>query len=115
MNTECKRHFVMDGHTIAICGFNITILAALVITLTGRTLGRRKGVVVVAIVIAFYTILVGADTAVVRAAIMGGLALYARFLGRVTLTLALLSVAVMCYSHGRIDLNDLRALSKTHF
>ncbi|MFV2045330.1 MAG: ComEC/Rec2 family competence protein, partial [Anaerolineales bacterium] len=82
-------------HIIAISGFNITILAALVISLTGRTLGMRKGAVVAAIVIAFYTILVGADAAVVRAAIMGGLALFALFLGRLTLALASLSAAVI--------------------
>ena len=82
-------------HIIAISGFNITILAALVIAITGRALGMRRGAVVAAIVIAFYTILVGADAAVVRAAIMGGLALFARFLGRLTLALASLSAAAI--------------------
>ena len=82
-------------HIIAISGFNITILAALVISLTGRTLGMRRGAIVAAIVIALYTILVGADAAVVRAAIMGGLALFARFLGRLTLALASLSAAAI--------------------
>ncbi|MFQ5922332.1 MAG: ComEC/Rec2 family competence protein, partial [Anaerolineales bacterium] len=82
-------------HIIAISGFNITILAALVITLTGRLLGMRRGAVAATIVIALYTILVGADAAVVRAAIMGGLALFARFLGRVTLALASLSAAAI--------------------
>jgi competence protein ComEC len=74
---------------------NITILAALVISLTGRTLGMRRGAIVAAIIIAFYTILVGADAAVVRAAIMGGLVLFARFLGRLTLALASLSAAAI--------------------
>ncbi|MFQ5943535.1 MAG: ComEC/Rec2 family competence protein [Anaerolineales bacterium] len=82
-------------HIIAISGFNITILAAMVITLTGRTLGMRKGAIAAAIVISLYTILVGADAAVVRAAIMGGLALFARYLGRVTLALASLSAAAI--------------------
>ena len=82
-------------HIIAISGFNITILAALVISLTGRTLGVRKGAIVAAIVIASYTILVGADASVVRAAIMGGLVLFARFLGRVSLALASLGAAAL--------------------
>jgi len=82
-------------HIIAISGFNITILAALVISLTGRTLGMRRGAIVAAIVIASYTILVGADASVVRAAIMGGLVLFARFLGRVTLALASLGAAAI--------------------
>jgi len=82
-------------HIIAISGFNITILAALVISLTGRTLGMRKGAIVAATVIALYTILVGADASVVRAAIMGGLVLFARFLGRVTLAMASLGAAAI--------------------
>ncbi|MFV1858729.1 MAG: ComEC/Rec2 family competence protein [Anaerolineales bacterium] len=80
-------------HIIAISGFNITILAAIVISLAGRTLGMRRGAIAAAITIALYTILVGADAAVVRAAIMGGLALFARFLGRATLALASLAAA----------------------
>ena len=82
-------------HIIAISGFNITILAALVISLTSRTLGMRRGAIVAAIVIASYTILVGADASVVRAAIMGGLVLFARFLGRVSLALASLGAAAI--------------------
>jgi len=82
-------------HIIAISGFNITILAALVISVTGRTLGIRRGAIVAAIVIGSYTILVGADASVVRAAIMGGLVLFARFLGRVTLALASLGAAAI--------------------
>lgn len=82
-------------HIIAISGFNITILAALVISLAGRTLGMQRGAIAAAITIALYTILVGADAAVVRAAIMGGLALFARFLGRVTLALASLSATAI--------------------
>ena len=82
-------------HIIAISGFNITILAAIVISVTGRSLGMRRGAIVAAIVIASYTILVGADASVVRAAIMGGLVLFARFLGRMTLALASLAAAAI--------------------
>ncbi len=97
ISSELRESFndTSTTHIIAISGFNITILAALVISLTRRTLGMRKGAVVAAMVIAFYTILVGADAAVVRAAIMGGLALFALFLGRLTLALASLSAAVI--------------------
>ncbi len=69
-------------HIIAISGFNITIVAGLFSTLFGRMLGRVRGAVMAAVAIAVYTILVGADAAVVRAAIMGGLALFARQVGR---------------------------------
>ena len=69
-------------HIIAISGFNITIIAGLFISLFGRLFGKTRGAIAAAIGIAAYTILVGADAAVVRAAIMGGFALLARQVGR---------------------------------
>ncbi len=45
-------------------------------------LGPRKGAVAAVIGLSLYTVLVGADAAVVRAAIMGGFALFARQVGR---------------------------------
>ena len=44
--------------------------------------GKRRGAVFAAIGIIFYTLLVGADAAVVRAAVMGVTALFARHFGR---------------------------------
>jgi len=70
------------AHIIAISGFNITILAALFLALFGRVLGRGRGALVAALAIAAYTVLVGADAAVVRAAIMGMLGMAALQLGR---------------------------------
>ena len=70
------------AHIIAISGFNITIIASLFVFLFSRLLGPRKGAVAVVLGIALYTVLVGATPSVVRAAIMGGLAVFARQLGR---------------------------------
>jgi len=75
------------SHVIAISGFNITIIAGLLVALFGRLLGRGKkgarwGALIALIGIVIYTILVGADAAVVRAAVMGGLALLAMQFGR---------------------------------
>ncbi|MEJ2707003.1 MAG: ComEC/Rec2 family competence protein [Anaerolineales bacterium] len=73
------------SHIIAISGFNITLLSGLMVTLFGRLLGKKRRVlagVLSAAGIAVYTLLVGADAAVVRAALMGGLALFARMVGR---------------------------------
>lgn len=70
------------AHIIAISGFNITIIAALLVTVFNRLLGQRRGALAAVIGIAIYTLLVGADAAVVRAALMGGLALFARQVGR---------------------------------
>lgn len=81
-------------HIIAISGFNITIIAGLVIALFGRLLGRVRGMTAAATVILLYTILVGADAAVVRAAIMGIITLSARLLGRQTYAFASLAASV---------------------
>ncbi len=69
-------------HVIAISGFNITIVAGLFASFFGRILNERRGAIAAVFGIAIYTILVGADAAVVRAAIMGGLSLFARQVGR---------------------------------
>jgi len=70
------------SHIIAISGFNIAIIAAIFLSLFGRAFGPRRGAVVAGIGIVFYTLLVGADAAVVRAAVMGVTALFARHFGR---------------------------------
>jgi competence protein ComEC len=70
------------AHIIAISGFNITIIAGLFILLFSRLLGRRRGAILAVLGILLYTVLVGATASVVRAAIMGTLAIFARQLGR---------------------------------
>ena len=70
------------AHIIAISGFNIAIIAGIFIKLFGRIFGRRLGAVVAVLGIGFYTLLVGANASVVRAAIMGTLSLFAVQVGR---------------------------------
>jgi competence protein ComEC len=82
-------------HIIAISGFNVTIIAALFLALFRRWLGALRGALAAGVAIAVYTVLVGADATVVRAAIMGGVALLARYLGRQTHGLASLSCAAI--------------------
>jgi competence protein ComEC len=82
-------------HIIAISGFNITIIAAIFVSLFRRLVGVKRGILLAGVGIAFYTILVGADAAVVRAAIMGGVTLLARILGRRTHGFAALSAAAI--------------------
>lgn len=69
-------------HVIAISGFNITIVAGLFAMIFGRLLGERRGAVAAVVAIGLYTVLVGGDAPVVRAAIMGGFSLFARQVGR---------------------------------
>jgi competence protein ComEC len=100
LTQELQQAFKNTGtaHIIAISGFNISIIAGLFVTFFSRFLGPRRGMLVAVIGIAFYTILVGGDAAVVRAAIMGSLALFAKQVGRRQAALnTLLAVALfMC-------------------
>lgn len=69
-------------HIIAISGFNIAIVAGLFARSFGRWWGPYKGGLAALAGIALYTLLVGAEAAVVRAAIMGGISLLAGLVGR---------------------------------
>ncbi len=72
-------------HIIAISGFNIGIVSALFSTLFGKLLGMKRRYLAAGLSVAgilFYTVLVGAGASVVRAAIMGGLSLFACQIGR---------------------------------
>ena len=69
-------------HIIAISGFNITIVAGFFSRFFSRFMNPQKGAVAALFGISLYTILVGADAAVVRAAVMGGLAIFAQQIGR---------------------------------
>ena len=69
-------------HIIAISGFNITIVAGFFARFFSRIMNPRKGAVAALVGISIYTILVGADAAVVRAAVMGGLSIFAQQIGR---------------------------------
>ena len=100
LSSDLQQAFKNTGtaHIIAISGFNISIIAAIFVTYFSRFLGERRGAILAVTAIIFYTILVGGDAAVVRAAIMGTLALFARQLGRRQFALnTLLAVAlIMC-------------------
>jgi competence protein ComEC len=70
------------SHIIAISGFNIAIIAGVLAFLFGRALGPRRGALAALTGIVFYTLFVGADPAVVRAALMGAVTLLAIQVGR---------------------------------
>ncbi|MFZ5887025.1 MAG: ComEC/Rec2 family competence protein, partial [Chloroflexota bacterium] len=98
LTKELQQAFKNTGtaHIIAISGFNISIIAGIFITFFSRFLGERKGAALAVIAIVLYTALVGGDAAVVRAAIMGTLALLARQVGRRQVALnTLLAVALL--------------------
>jgi competence protein ComEC len=69
-------------HVIAASGFNITIVAKVLINSLTNFISRRRALPLAFAGIVIYTILAGASEAVVRAAIMGSLAYIAQALGR---------------------------------
>ena len=85
------------SHLIAISGYNVTVVAGLVIGSLAWLLGRRQAALAALFAIAAYTILTGATPSVVRAAIMGGLFLMATLVGRPgsALTAIVLAAALM--------------------
>jgi competence protein ComEC len=94
-------------HIIAISGFNITIIAGIFAGLARRLFGRRRAVWVAIAGVVVYTILVGASAAVVRAAVMGIIYLWALHLGRPTFAAASLAAAAfgmtLCNPHTAWD------------
>lgn len=69
-------------HIIAISGYNIALVIALITGLFGSLLPRKWQFPVAFIFVVVFTLLVGANAAVVRAAIMGLLAFFALTIGR---------------------------------
>jgi competence protein ComEC len=96
------------SHLIAISGYNVTVVAGLVIGSLAWLLGRRKAALAALLAIAAYTILTGASPSVVRAAIMGGLFLIATLVGRPgsALTAIVLAAALMT-AHRPLVVHDV--------
>jgi len=87
------------AHIVAISGFNIAILVELFTGLAMRVVRRLWAPLLAAGAIVFYTLLVGAQPSVVRAAVMGVVGLFGQMLGRrqagvnsLALTAALMSL-----------------------
>jgi len=91
MPRELKEDFRETGmtHIIAISGFNIAVIIALLDYLAAPFLPRKSGAVAIMVFIGLYAILVGASASVVRASVMGISYLIGfRLLGRPTLAIA---------------------------
>ncbi len=92
---DLEEQFSITGttHVLVISGTNIAFLAGILTAIGHRLAGKRKATPFVLAGIAMYTILVGADAAVVRAAFMGGLYVLALHYGRQSHALISLMVA----------------------
>lgn len=70
-------------HIIVVSGYNISILAGVLVSAGEPIIGRRRAVYFALVGIVLFVLLVGLDVSVIRAAIMGGLYLIInRLLGR---------------------------------
>ncbi len=92
-----KDDFRVTGtsHVIAISGYNFAVLISLVSVPAIRLFGRKRAFPILLLVVFAYTVLVGANAAVVRAAIMGGLTLLATYFGRQAAALNSLFIAAI--------------------
>lgn len=70
------------AHIVAISGSNIVIVIGVLMGLLQPGLGRRRAAWLTLLGVAAYTVFVGAAASVVRAAVMGGLAIFAAQTGR---------------------------------
>lgn len=87
------------SHLIVVSGFHVSLLVASLAAAVTPLLGRRRATWVTLAGLALYTILVGAGPSVQRAAVMGGVYLFAaRFLGRPTFAPAALVTAALIMS-----------------
>jgi competence protein ComEC len=97
MSPELQQAFRDTGtsHIIAISGMHVAILALLISAISNRIFGGKIGAVLTILGIIGYTLLVGATPSVVRAAIMGTLAILALQMGRQNLSLNALAIAAL--------------------
>ncbi|HUT20697.1 MAG TPA: ComEC/Rec2 family competence protein, partial [Anaerolineae bacterium] len=70
------------SHIIAISGFNMAIVSALFSRLSVRLVGRRYAAWFCTAALALYALFVGASAAVMRAAVMGAIAVWGEHFGR---------------------------------
>lgn len=82
------------SHVIVISGSNVALVTGVLLAVGIRLFGRRFALWPTLVGLAIYAILVGGDAAVMRAALMGGLFVYATVLGRQST--ALVSLAAAC-------------------
>ncbi|MDZ4226041.1 MAG: ComEC/Rec2 family competence protein [Patescibacteria group bacterium] len=82
-------------HIVVLSGYNISVVAEQALRLFGLFLSRRVALVVGAVAIVLFAITVGAGATVVRATVMGLIAILARVLGRPAVAMRALAVAAL--------------------
>jgi len=96
------------SHLVAVSGQNVTIVAAMVIAALAWLIGRRQAAWVSLTAIAGYTLLVGVQPSVIRAAIMGAAYVLATISGRQqTSVIALMFAAAFMTAFGPRVVDDV--------
>ncbi len=95
LGTEWENKFRQAGliHIVVLSGFNITIVAVVVVSLLTYVLDKKTALVCSLIAIFLFALAVGAGPAVIRASLMAGIAILARLSGRTYLAGVGLGVA----------------------
>ncbi len=106
VDRDVAADFTTSGlsHVVAISGWNIAIVGAVVASLT-RSVPRRRRSVAILITVVAYTLLAGASASVVRAALMASVVLIARESGRrggASAALGLATVAMLLIEPGTV-------------
>ena len=85
IDQDLKYDFSRTGmtHIMAISGYNVTIIAKIVVSILVLFMMRQKAFWFTVICIIIFTIMVGAESSIIRAAIMGIIVLIARQTGRI--------------------------------
>jgi competence protein ComEC len=110
IDTEIRQELADAGtsHLIVISGQNMVLLAAVVVALSGTTLGRRNSAVLALTAIGLYAAFLGAPPAILRAALMASVFVLAPVLGRQSHGLAALSlVAIVITALDHEAIHDL--------
>ena len=112
MDPQLLRYFNQTGttHIVALSGFNITIIGVLLFLLAPWLFIKRQTAYwLVLIVITLFVFFSGGQASVVRAAIMGGLALTAYYLGRSksVFVLLILAAAIMVAANPLVMFYDV--------
>ena len=89
-------HLTGTAHIIAISGFNISLIATMISKFFNRIFPYRVGAIFSIMTIALYTLLVGLQPAVVRAALMGIIAIPAYLIGRRIIGAHSLAISAAC-------------------
>ncbi len=109
---EFKKQMVLSGttHLVALSGYNISILVFAIAWAFGQFLSRRKTFYLTVATIILFVLMVGAEASVVRAAIMGFLALLAKEIGRIysmrnsialtALTMVIINPTILAFNPG---------------